>query len=288
MRRTIVLAAALVLTLAIPALAQTTDNESVLLHRLAAASGTAEVFIGKLPADVPNIPLPAAPVVGSVHQSVESPIAVDTYNLYYNAQPGTWDAYGAALIAAGWTKQALLSRGGFVASTGRKISIYCKEHAPMITAQMGEDPEDLRVSITKRGGTADIVCGKNPLVGLVSNALQSPLPELHAPDGVRMMVSQIPVPNAQSAAYIFNGSSSGALLDGFAAQMTAAGWRASAQSSGPAVVSQTFQKVDEKNATWQCVISIYAVSGKPGEFVAFINDANLAALSKGTSTLFQR
>jgi hypothetical protein len=34
------------------------------------------------------------------------------------------------------------------------------------------------------------------------------------------------------------------------------------------------------------VISIYAIDGKPGEFVAFIDTANVDALAKGSSTLF--
>lgn len=70
--------------------------------------------------------------------------------------------------------------------------------------------------------------------------------------------------------------------------MTAAGWQVDGKSSGTALVSQTFQKVDAKKAPWQCVISISAIDGKPGEFVAFISTANLKALSKGASTLFQQ
>ena len=288
MRLTALFLATLVLTSAIPAFAQTTDNAILLLNRLAAKNGgTAEVFVGKLPSDMPKIPLPAATVVGSVHESVESPITVDSYDLYYDAAPGTLKTYGAALVAAGWTNSPLPLNGGggFVSSTGPESAIYCKPDAPLITAQVGTDPKDLRISISQRGSAADIVCGKNPLTA-IARFMKSPLPPLHAPDGVRMSVSPINLPNGQSAAYIHNGSTSSGLLDGFAAQMSAAGWQAGAKSTGTAIVSQTFQRVGDKKAPWTCVISIYAIDGKPGEFVAFIDTANVDALAKESSTLF--
>jgi hypothetical protein len=271
------------------AVAQTTDEETVLLDRIAARSGgTAQVLVGKVPSDMPKVPLPAATIVGSVHETIETPIAADSYDLYYNAQPDTLKTYEAALVAAGWTNHPfpLTGGGGFVSSTGPTTAIYCKEHAPLVTAQVGTDPTDFRVSISASGGAADMVCGSNPLFSMMKNTLQSPLPPLRAPDGVQMSVSPIALPNGQSAAYIHNGSSTAALLDGFAAQLTAAGWQAGAKSTGATIVSQTFQKLDEKKAPWVCVVSIYAIDGKPGEFAAFIDTANLANLAKGTSALF--
>ncbi|HTU69171.1 MAG TPA: hypothetical protein VMF11_02530 [Candidatus Baltobacteraceae bacterium] len=291
MKRTVISLAALLAAYAIPVFAQTPDNETLLLHRLAAiGGGTAAVYVGTLPADMPKVPLPSATIVGSVHQSLESPVTVDTYNLYYNAGAGTLKAYGAALIAAGWKEQPFpTNAGGFVSSTGPQTAIYCKANAPLITAQTGAaDPQDLRVSISEQGTTGDLICGRNPLMALVSSALRSPLPKLQAPVGVRMSVSQIGFPSGQSAAYIHNGSSAGALLDGFANQMTAAGWQAGTKSSGTSLASQTFQKVDAKNTPWRCVISVVAIDGKPGEFVAFISTADVKALSKGESALFQQ
>ncbi len=288
MKRTIVLVATLLLASTLPAVAQTTDKETELLDRLASGTGTAQVLIGQLPVDMPHVPLPAGTIVGSVHQTIEAPMSIESYNLYYDAVPGALDSYSAALSAAGWKKHGLPGAGGgFVASSGPTTAIFCKEHAPLITAQRGSSPGDLRVSITESQSSSDILCGKNPLLALMNSALRSPLPNLQAPAGVRMVVAQIPVPNAQSAAYIYNGSAAGALLDDFATQMTAAGWRSGPKSDGTAIVSELFTKDDEKNAPWRCVISIFSVADKPGEFVAFIHDANLTALSKGTSTLFQ-
>jgi len=287
MRRTAFFLATLVLTSAIPAFAQTTDNTTLLLNRIVTKNGgTAEVFVGKLPTGMPQIPLPAATVVGSVHESISSPIAIDSYDLYYDAAPDTLKTYGETLVAAGWTNSPLPLnfRGGFVSSTGPESAIFCKSDAPLITAQVGTDPKDLRISISRRGGAVDIVCAKNPLTA-IANLMKSPLPPLHAPDGVRMSVAQIVLPNNQSAAYIHNGTSASDLLNGFALQLVAAGWHAGSASSGASIVSQPFTKVDDKKALWQCVISIDAVDASPSEFVAFISVANLSALAEGSSTL---
>jgi hypothetical protein len=192
------------------------------------------------------------------------------------------------LTAAGWKPRDLpTNSGGFVASTGPKSAIYCKADGPLITAQLGADPKDLDVSISSNGTANDLVCGKGALASLVKAFTSSVLPQLHAPEGIRMSVAPIGMPNGQSAAYIHNGSSAGALLDGFAAQMTAAGWQAGAKSADATIASQNFSKTDEKKTPWACGISIYAVSGKPGEFVAFIDTANIDALAKGATTLFQ-
>jgi hypothetical protein len=288
MKRTIIFAATLVFASVIPALSQTTDSDK-LLQRLAAQSGgTAQVFVGKLPQDVPKVPLPDAALVGSVHQSLESPITVDSYNLFYDATPDTLKAYGAALVAAGWKQQPLMpgGGGGFVSSTGPTTAVYCKAEGPMITARIGEDPQDLLVTISPHGATSDILCGRNSITALVGAMMKTSLPPLHAPQGVRMSVTQIGMPNNQSAAYIHNGTSASDLLNGFASQLVAAGWHAGSISSGPSIASQTFTKADDKKALWQCLISVSAVDGKPGEFVAFITAADLDALSKGASTFF--
>ncbi|HUA07698.1 MAG TPA: hypothetical protein VMA98_00365 [Candidatus Acidoferrales bacterium] len=289
MRRLAVFASILISFSALPATAQTNDGTTLLLQRIAAQNGgTAQVFVGKLPDGIPKVPLPDATLVGSVHQSVSSPIALDSYDLYYTAPDGALASYGAALTAAGWTHQELpTNNGGFVASTGPQSGIYCKANEPLVTAQVGTDPQDLRVSITPAGagGVGDLICGKNPLMSLVKAFGTTELPQLHVPAGVRMSVPQIGLPNAQSAAYIHNGTSAAALLDNFAAQMIKAGWKAGARSNGDAIVAQTFRKADAKTASWQCVISIEAVDGKPGEFVAFIEAANIETLSKGAIAL---
>jgi hypothetical protein len=286
MNRSIVFVAMLLLGTAIPALAQTTGSDALLQRIAAPNGGTAEIFVGKLPTGLPAIPLPNATLVGSVHQSMETPMQVDSYQLYYDAGPDTLKAYGDALAAAGWKRAQLPGNsGGFVASTGFASGIYCKPGAPMINAQAGADSKNLDVSVSA-GSATDIVCGRNPLTALTAAMTKSPLPQLHAPDGIKMSVSPMGVPNGQSAAYIHNGTSADALLGSFAAQMTNAGWTAGPKSTSGAIASQTFQKADEKKAPWQCTISIQAVDGKAGEFIAFISAANVDVLSKGGSTLF--
>lgn len=287
MRRTAFFLATLVLTSAIPALAQTTGTDKLLQRVVQQNGGTAEVFVGSLPPDLPNVPLPKAPIVGSVHQSLESPITVDSYNLFYDAAPDTLKTYGDALTAAGWKRAELpTNRGGFVSSTGPQSTMYCKASGPEITAKIGTDPKDLNVTVSLSSSVKNILCGKNTIASFMKTFTDSVLPQLHAPEGVRMSVSPIGVPNAQSSAYIHNGTSANALIDGFAVQMGSAGWTAGPKSTGSAIASQTFAKLDDKKAPWQCTISIQAVDGKPGEFVAFIDTADLSALAKGAMMLF--
>lgn len=287
MNRIALLAATLFLASALPAPAQTTGSDTLLQRIASQNGGTAEVFIGKLPTDMPKVPLPDATLVGSVHQSMETPISIDSYQLYYDASAGAMRTYGDALVAAGWKRQQLpTNSGGFVSSTGPTSAIYCNANGPLITAQVGTDPKDLNVSISSNSSASDIVCGRSPLAGFVKAFTNSVLPQLHAPEGVRMSVSPIGVPNGQSSAYIHNGTSADALLAGFATQMGGAGWTAGPKSAGASIASQSFQKLDDKKAPWQCVISIQAVDGRPGEFVAFISVANLKVLSRGASTLF--
>jgi hypothetical protein len=286
MNRSAIFVAALFLGSALPALAQTTGSDALLQRVASPNGGTAEIFVGKLPTGLPQVPLPNATLVGSVHRTMETPLQVDSYELYYDAEPDALKAYSDALAAAGWKHTQLPGNsGGFVASTGFASGIYCKAGGPMVTAQAGADSKNLNVSISSSSAT-DIVCGRNPLAAVAAAMAKSPLPQLHAPDGVKMTVSPLGVPNGQSAAYIHNGTSADVLLDSFAAQMATAGWSAGPKSAGGAIASQTFQKPDEKKAPWQCTISIQAVDGKPGEFIAFISAANVDVLSKGGSMLF--
>lgn len=192
MNRIAALVATLFFGFVAPAFAQTTASDTLLQRIASQNGGSADVFVGKLPTDMPEVPLPEGTLVGSVHQSMETPIAIDSYQLYYNASPDALKAYGDALVAAGWKHQELpTNSGGFVASTGPTSAIYCKANGPLITAQVGTDPKDLNVSISSSGSASDIVCGRSPLSAFVKAFTNSVLPQLQAPDGVKMSVSPV-------------------------------------------------------------------------------------------------
>jgi hypothetical protein len=271
------------------AFAQSTpDLQAELLQRLASANGKADVVVGALPANLPKVPLPQATIVGSIHQTMDSPIVIDMYQLYYDAAPDALANYESALTSAGWKRRNLTGGGGFIASSGPQMAFYCKSGGPTITAQSGDDPKNLNVTINSKSDVTDLACGDSPLSGIISAMSRMPLPELHAPDGVRMSVALAAMPNQQSAAYIHNGTSAGDLLAHFASQMTSAGWQSGVNATGSGIASQSFTKTDKDHALWECVISIYAVSGKPGEFIASTSVQDVDALSKGQSTLFSR
>jgi hypothetical protein len=108
----------------------------------------------------------------------------------------------------------------------------------------------------------------------------SSLPQLHAPVGTSMTAGQTGIQIGPSGAHISGGTSAQNLLDSFSAQMRAAGWQAGETSTGAALVAQTFHLVDATKTPRQCVITVYAVDGKPGEFIASIDETNLSTLGK--------
>ena len=251
----------------LPALPQTVDAAMRLLQRVAAQNGgTTSVLVGKLPADLPPVPLPSASLVGSVTRTTERLAdSSTTYDFFYDASTAAAKNYTAALRAAGWVGRSM-GGGGFVPSNGAGFKAYCKAKAPFITIWSGEDPTDMRVSVSALPEGASAMCAKEM-------GAPSPLPELHAPPGVTMSLAggDYSFDRGRSTALIRNGPAADALLENFAGQMTAAGWRADRKAHAPGIASQSFSKADGNSGQWQCVITIDAREGSSGDFLAFID-----------------
>lgn len=281
MQRFVLLAALLSIAAAVPVYAQSTGDTMLLLRRVADRSGgTVEVLVDALPANMPDVPLPKARLIGSVHQQSNAPIRADSYDVYYDAPPGTLDAYARALAAAGWQPHPFppAQHGGFVSSHGPLLDVYCKPDAPIVTAHVGKDADDLRVSIGTISAASAVLCGKSPFAAAMAltGAVRAPLPDLQPPQGTRVTTPLLAnMLNGGSSARIDGGSSARQLLGAFAQQMTSAGWHAGAKSTSDTVASQTFRYVDTKNTAWQGVITVSAVDGKPGAFIAFVNATRL-------------
>ena len=149
----------------------------------------------------------------------------------------------------------------------------------MIGIWIGEDPNDVTLTILPRSKGVDVLCGgPEAMVRMMTSVMPSALPELHAPPGVSMRLGRPGIQTGQSGAYISGASSAQNLRDNFSAQMRAAGWQPGATSTGTALASQTFHFVDTAKAPWQCVITVYAVDGKPGDYIGFIDATNLSTL----------
>ena len=274
-----VLAGLLFVAAPLTASAQTSDDKTMqLLQRVAnGAVGQADIFVGKLPNDVPNVPLPDANIVGSIHQKgdVGNVVSVDSYQVYYNAGADTLDGYATALNKAGWTLTGLPTGGadGFTPSAGN-MSFYCKSGAPMITAQSNdENPSDLLVSISLSSANQMLCNGGNGAIGAAMAMLKTPLPNLKAPAGAKVTISLVPS-LGQSSAYVRSSSSISDLLSAFAAQMTGAGWSSGTKTASSTLATETFSIAKEKTP-WQSVLTISAIPGKPGEYAAFISAMKL-------------
>jgi hypothetical protein len=289
MKRIFVLLAALLFASALPASPQTPDKTTLLLWRLAArGQTTGDVLVGKLPADLPNVPLPDADLIGSVQRKLDSS-ATYSYELYYDATSGALKTYLATLSSAGWkTSDTPLGRsGGFVSSSGPEFAIYCKPNAPSITTQRKPDTRDLTLSITPSADAASDMCGgAAAMASMIVASMQPLLPDLQGPPEVTMTASTSGIPQSgRSSAYIHHGSSATALLENFATQMINAGWEGNAKTAGPAIASQAFSKTDDKKVQWQSVVSVHAVDGKPGDFVAFVDAVRVDGASTGYSSV---
>jgi hypothetical protein len=228
------------------------------------------VFVGKLPTDMPKVPLPDASIIGSVRRWTERQIgsAPYSYDLFYDATPQTMGAYQATLTAAGWTSRQ--TPGGFVPSKGPDFAFYCKANSPLIMIRTGEEPGDVRISVMSPNEGGGALCDPTAIARVITSGMQPSLPALHAPPGVTLSAPSIDAPNGRSAAYIQNGTSAAALLDAFTTQMIACGWQPIAKSIGTAIAAQAFQRFDDKKALWQAVLTVNAVDGKPGDFAAYV------------------
>ncbi|HEX8805571.1 MAG TPA: hypothetical protein VF741_01435 [Candidatus Aquilonibacter sp.] len=277
MKRTIILITALLFASALPAPSQETDQTALLLQRVASQlGGKTEVAVGTLPAGMPNVPLPDATIIGGVRRTVGSssnPLYI--YDVFYQAGPETLKAYAAALSTGGWTFQPQIG-GGFVSSGTPTSRMFCKTGASLLIVHQGASPEDLRVTVDYRSEDSDLMCRRSqPEFGV--GPMQTSVPSLYAPQGVTMDTSGLSSSGdaGESSARISKGSSAGALLDNFASQMTAAGWKAGGKLTGKGLASQTFTKLDNPKYCLQSVILVSAMAGQPGNFVAILDVEHL-------------
>ncbi len=70
MKRTIIFIAIFASMSVMPALAQTTDSDKLLQRLTAQGGGTAQVFVSKLPTDMPKVPLPNGSIIGDFHSVI--------------------------------------------------------------------------------------------------------------------------------------------------------------------------------------------------------------------------
>ena len=258
-------------------------DSAELLDRLASVNGGtgAKVFVGALPPRMPNVPLPAGRIVGSISRSFKSPAPVGSeVQIYYDAEPGAFDAYGAALRAAGWKAGVTPfgMHGGFVDPGRPLFGTYCSPDGTVVTESAAPiNHRDLRVSIQHRPQRETSPCDFPAAIEMLA-ARQTPLPDLAAPPGTKMQISPAGNPDGASGAFITGASSAQTLAESFAAQFVAAGWTRSGTAENAQIASQSFRKTDAKQQVWQAVITVYAIGSTAGSYIAFLDVTNVSAL----------
>lgn len=263
------------------------DAKAVLLLQRVAnqfGQGNTDVAVGKVTKGAPLIPVPTDELLGSVHVNMKSQqSAGEMTTLYYVGLPDSAARYQKALLTAGWTTPVFPGRhaGGFVqpSDEGAGEGIYCKKDGPTIMVQStGIHKDDFRV-IASQGVNQDIFCDPAKMVQLMA-ASQPVLPELQAPAGMQMEVAKAGNTLGRSGAHIRGATSPQAVLADFTKQLVASGWTAGATSANDTIASQTYHFVDAMKVPWQCLLTVYAVDGRPGEVLAFIDLTDLSKLKK--------
>jgi hypothetical protein len=198
--------------------------------------------------------------------------------LYYTASDQQIKSYDDALVAAGWTQSELLGRGGFVSNGSGSVTIYCRKGSPAITTSVNGEPQHFLISISS-GKASDAVCSGGNFMSVIktlSPSVDAPLPSLRAPQGATMQAEFPTAALGRTGARITSSSGVQTLLDAFAAQFVSAGWTAGSKASANGIAMQTFSYTGKKR-NWECALSIYAVAGKSGEYLASVQPTDLSA-----------
>ena len=268
-----------------PALAQSDEQNALeLARRIASMQGvaSAQVFVGKLPNGLPAIPLPEARIVGSVATKGFAPEQTDRFEVYYDGDPAVLAAYGAKMRGDGWSERPTpynLPRGGFQPAPFGSFHVFCKAGKPSIIARLAAKSRDLSVGVSasmRQDACSEDFPGD---MRAMLERMQTPLPDLQAPSGVDMTVSQAGNPSGASGAFLKGPQSVSALLQAFAGQFSAAGWRASSSLANDQLGSQSFHFTDAKRQQWQTVLTIYTSDIDPQTHYAFLDVTNLTAQS---------
>lgn len=266
------------------ALAQSAPDKAMQLLQIVAdqqtGGGHAVITVGALGPDLPKIPLPNAEIIGTIQGTGAGELRSlvgSSSTLYYRASAAQVTAYGETLAEAGWKAQALPGRGGFVSNGTADVSIYCRAGEPTVTTTTGAG-EHPHLSVTVMSGSAaTMICSAGSMVNMMkalSPSFDAPLPTLKAPPGSKMEAELTTASLGRSAARISDASDTASLLENFAGQFTSAGWTAGPKAVASDVASQTFTRTVD-NHEWECALTIYPESGKPGTYLASIVPTNL-------------
>jgi len=236
------------------------------LARMMATNGQPEsvaVFVGKAPPELDGtVPLPAGRLIGST-SSKPSPASqpgnagVDT--LYYELAESQLSAYLGGLAKTGWINWLpMRQQSGFTAvSRDRTLLAYCKSGFPRIDLWTRSDSNYVVLNVSR--GVTKAECPPQPFAGPPQVWA---LPQLRLP-------GTSPKPGwgsfgatAQGSSASFDSSVAVAeLLDGFAVQMTKAGWTSASRNAAENSAGATFAYVDAAGKHWVATLALYRAPG---------------------------
>lgn len=271
------------------------DIPAALVQRIVSGGyGSARIYVAQKPPDLPAVPLPAATLLGGVEreptpqQSRErhgTPLslvsdALSSTTLYYDAadRTATVDAYTAALTKAGWKRPAVpIARGGFSALGGLPQTWCAPDaHHAVTLAQPSADTRAIDVTVQHGSNGPVALCNLGSFTQTMASQLggDDVLPAFTAPPDVTVQ-REVPFasPSATTRARLTSNLALPAIFDGFARQLTAAGWSAGPVAATASARVQTFTKVvGDRPLT--AALTIYAVG--PQSFIGLVDASDTA------------
>jgi hypothetical protein len=248
------------------------------------SSTAINVYVGTFPSNVrPEIPLPTGTLIGASQlQRDNGPFGVVRAETYFYEVAGSGvdveSSYQRELLRDGWiaaNTQRLQARfstaGGFNVEETQSLPrhLYCNsDRTASIEEHMPASPPQLVVVSYTRGVEAGAACTIMAMMSSATRASPPPLPTINAPPNVTMRTPQAPFFMAASASEVsVTGKISIApLADGFAKQITAAGWTSDSPAQSATAYAQTFHMMSG-GSTYELLLTVVD-SGKPGTYNA--------------------
>lgn len=259
-------AAMAMVAIPLPALAQTSAEETVPLEFVQVlsgapfgTSGTPGVLVGRLPDRTAAVlPLPAdARIVGSL---VSPPYSVSAL-----AVPGdrgaVRDDWTERLLETGWTRYEHPSRGGFESSPVEGLQ-FCMGDSVTLNLGVRENPRGgSYVTVMHPSASRYSICEQRERSGFMRER-ESLIPSLAPPAGAIAVGSGSGGGSDEwhARARIDTDLTVDQLVDHYGSQLREAGWDAQSRTAAPGVAVESYTVTDPEGAAWHGVL----VASTPG------------------------
>ncbi|NEQ22770.1 MAG: hypothetical protein F6K28_27040 [Microcoleus sp. SIO2G3] len=237
----------------------------------------AQVLLGQLPPQLPELPLPEqARIIGSVTSPNDQ---AGSYRIFLDVPRSPQQVrafYREQLHNAGWTENTDFFSGGFVATETPGLpyglpSIFCKDAQYVflsVVALPNAEATAVSVQLQSSENPRESPCNRRE--ELISRRESIPLPELIAPPNTQVATTGGGSSNNRSStARIESSLTNQALIAHYVSQLQQAGWRQQTIDTTDSIAWSFLTRQDDQGRTWQGFLSI-APAGALNTYAASI------------------